>query len=796
MNFDSEGNLYFEDAQKIRKLTTDGQIVTLAGQGTMDIQGIGPATSAQLDHPEDVVVDANNNLYISDPGNHRVMEVYATNGRMIQYAGTEIQGDTQVTYARASHFNRPSGLAVRGVGSLYIADSLNHRVRSTVPVAYGAMMTSSYGAGNGTSGFSGDGGYSMAGQLNSPSGMAIDPTSSSQDYYIADTVNNRIRKVTGNTSNIMTYAGNGTAGYTGDGGSRAGAQLNAPRGVAVDSQGNVYIADTGNHVVRKVAKATGIITTFAGSGEQGYNGDGGQASSAQLSSPWDLAFDKYDNLYITDTGNHAIRRVDLNGSIMTVAGNGEAGFSGEGTSALTAKLNSPTGIFVTSKGEIYIADRDNNRVRKVVQQTIAKASASITSHITGNAQSVAVTVNTFGVVDGSAVTVQLVDGKGNAVADVKGTGSIANNSAVVNVTIPAAVNGGQYRFKVQVSGLAEEKRIDYRIKLFPADHADLHDLAVNGATIAGFAKDTLEYDVELPFGTIEAPTVTAASEAEDASAVVTPAVSLPGTTTIVVTAEDGTTTKTYHVNFTLALNPAKAITGFVFDGLSPTVEGTVDEATKTVAVTVPYGTDVTNISPTIVHTGATLSPENGVTQDFSSPVTYTVTAADGSTANYVVTVTIGDPSTNADLSNLTVDGITINDFASDTTTYDVVLPYGTTEVPIVDVTVHDKGKANAVVAPATDLPGTTMIVVTAEDGTTTKTYQLNFTVALNTAKEITGFRFDSFNPTVTGTVYEDARTITIIVPYGTDLTNLSPTIIHTGATLSPASGEAQDFLPQ
>ncbi|MGC5326006.1 S-layer homology domain-containing protein [Brevibacillus sp. SYSU BS000544] len=736
MDFDASGNIYFSDQLRIRKITTDAQIVTLAGSGSHDPAGRGPATSAQLNEPTDVAVDSSNNLFLSDSRNHRVMKV-PTDGLIMAYAGTEIAGYSQATWARNANFNTPTGLAVRGVSSLLISDTQSYRIRSTASGAYSGTIDS-FLVGNGTAGFSGDGGNILAAQLNEATGVAIDPSFSA--YFIADTANNRIRKVSGL---ITTFAGNGTTGLTGDGASATNAGLNAPRGVAADSKGNVYIADTGNHAIRKVAKATGIITTFAGTGAAGYSGDGGQAVSAELNSPWDVFVDKHDNLYIADTGNHTIRRIDQFGQIMTVAGDGAAGFGGDGGSALTAQLNGPTGVFVTYSGEIFIADRDNHLVRKVVQQTIAKVSSDKTEHIQGTAATVAVTVNTFGVANGKSATIQLLDSNGAEAAGVQGTNTISGNLTMINLSIPDTTAIGNYRIKVQVEDAAEEKYIGYSIKPPVSKDATLKDLTVGGVTVSDFASATENYDVVLPYGTTVVPAVVGVvNDTGKANAVVTPAPSLPGTTTIKVTAEDGVTTKTYKVNFTLAKNPAKAITSFTFGGLNPTVSGTIDETAKTVAVTVPYGTNITNLVPTIVFTGASISPNSDVQQDFTNPVTYTVTAEDGSKENYIVTVsTVPLTYTIASIGGQTLSELTVGYTSGSQETKTVTITrIGTGDLENLAVGVSDTDKFELVQPLEKTLnAGTpsTSFTIKAKDGLTEGTHTATISVSADKMTPVT-----------------------------------------------------------
>jgi sugar lactone lactonase YvrE len=218
-------------------------------------------------------------------------------------------------------------------------------------------------AGNGVLGYSGDGGPAASAEFSSPTGVAVD---SSGNLYIVDADNNRIRKVTASTGIITTVAGNGTAGYSGDGGAATSAELDTPFGVAVDASGNLYIVDVNNDRIRKVTASTGIITTVAGNGTWGYSGDGGTATSAELFSPFGVAVDASGNLYIADSGNNRIRKVTAStGIITTVAGNGTAGSTGDGGAASSAELSYPTGVVVDSLGNFYIADYNNNKVRTV-----------------------------------------------------------------------------------------------------------------------------------------------------------------------------------------------------------------------------------------------------------------------------------------------------------------------------------------------------------------------------------------------------------------------------------------------
>ena len=236
--------------------------------------------------------------------------------------------------------------------------------------AFGQTYTINTFAGNGTFGYSGDNGPATSAQLNQPWGVAVDAAG---NVYIADTVNNRIRKVANGV--ISTVAGNGTLGYSGDDGPATSAQLSWPAGVAVDSAGNLYVADQNNNRIRKVSN--GVITTVAGNGMPGYSGDNGPATSAKLYGPVGVAVDSAGNLYIADQPNNRIRKVS-NGVITTVAGNGpdlygNGGYSGDNGPATSARLNWPEGVAVDFAGNLFIADYRNNRIRKVSNGVITTA---------------------------------------------------------------------------------------------------------------------------------------------------------------------------------------------------------------------------------------------------------------------------------------------------------------------------------------------------------------------------------------------------------------------------------------
>jgi hypothetical protein len=276
--------------------------------------------------------------------------------------------------ASLADLNGSGGVDLGNSGQVYIADKYNERIR----IVNSSNIISTF-AGNGTSGFAGDGGAATSANFNAPTGVAVGHASGT--VFITDYFNNRVRAVTGGI--ITTFAGNGSAGFSGDGGLATSASLYYPYEVAVDNAGNVYICDRYNHRVRKVANGTNIITTIAGNGTAGFSGDGGAATSASLNYPSAVYVDALGSVYIADQENQRIRKV-TGGIISTVAGNGTAGFSGDGGAATSAQLYSPHGIFVDAAGSLYIADSDNNRVRKVSGGIITTIAGVGTAGYTGD----------------------------------------------------------------------------------------------------------------------------------------------------------------------------------------------------------------------------------------------------------------------------------------------------------------------------------------------------------------------------------------------------------------------------
>ena len=443
---DGSGNVYIADAgdNRVREVATantlggSARITTFAGAGAAGFAGDGAAANAaELNTPNAVAVDRSGNVYIVDLYNYRV-RVVSSSGVITTAIGNgalRFAGDGGPS--QSAQMSGLSGVAVSTSSGVFLSDTNNQRIRQI-----DSSGTISTIAGNGTPGFGGDGGPSASAQVSFPGAVATD---ASGNVYFSDTGNQRVRKIVNGV--ISTVAGNGTAGYSGDGSAATSATLNSPGGLAFDHAGNLYIADFSNNVVRKVSN--GIISTVAGSGLHAYAGDGGLATSAGLNSPLGLAVDASGNLYIADSGNHVVRIVSPGGIIKTFAGNGALGDSGDGGPAVNAVLANPYGVAVDATGNVYISDSGASRVRVVtpggVISTIAGTGSAGYSGDNGPAN-----VAQVGTVEGIAVDAQgdlyIADQGNNVVRMVQLVYPVPSVGAVVNAAsnLPGSVAPGEW----------------------------------------------------------------------------------------------------------------------------------------------------------------------------------------------------------------------------------------------------------------------------------------------------------------------------------------------------------------
>lgn len=411
-------------------LSTNNIITTVAGTGAYNgsLGDGGPATNAVLAKPRGLAGDQMGNILIA--GDFALIRKLDTNGTITSVAGNGQYGFSgdggPATNAQLYANNGLSGIVVDGFGNYFISDAGNYRVRK---VDTNGIITTVAGSGSGF--YSGDGGPATNAKVG-PEGIAVDGFG---NLFIADYINCRIRKVDTNGI-ITTVAGTGSNGFSGDGGPATNAALYLPMGVTVDGFGNLLVADTVNYRIRKV-DTNGIITTVVGTGFPGASGDGGSAVTATLYLPSHAIFDAFGNLYIADTQNSRIRKVDTNGIITTVAGKGPTGFSGDGGAATNAALYQPYDLALDANGNLYIADSQNNRIRKVgLAGSPVLQLNNVTTNRIGNYQ--VIITSPSGSVTSSIATLTFVFPP-----------SITNQPASITVT-----NGGSANFTVAASGTA------------------------------------------------------------------------------------------------------------------------------------------------------------------------------------------------------------------------------------------------------------------------------------------------------------------------------------------------------
>ena len=480
LKVDALGNVFVADTsnQRVREITPQGIITTVAGNGQLDLSGDnGPATKASVYQPFDVAVDPSGDLYISEASNFRIRVVVkgiiseiagggasfadgpATQAALISPAGivldgkgnliVAVSGTRQVrTISAAGSITTiagvsptvsfgedvpatsapllgPWGIALDASGNLYISDNNDSRVRQVNTQGLVTTVT-----GNGVFGNLGDNGPASAAELGSPQALAFDATG---NLFISSGDAQTVREIQKNGT-IVTYAGGNTGGFSGDNGPAIKAQLFKPWGLATDAAGNLYIADSGNNRIRRV-DTSGTITTYAGTGTAGFSGDNGPALQAELFSPLQLAFDAKGNLYISDSGNYRVRMITPAGVITTVAGNGAAGGAGDGGSALNAQLE-PWGIAVDSSANLYIANPE--RIRKVdvttrIITTIAGTGALGFSGDNGPATSAEM----------SGVTYLALDASGNLY--VTDAGNLRIRKLAITPVVQSVQNGATFQ---------------------------------------------------------------------------------------------------------------------------------------------------------------------------------------------------------------------------------------------------------------------------------------------------------------------------------------------------------------
>ncbi len=412
----------------------------------------GPATAAHLAYPNGVAIDHGGNVYIADKDNNRIRKVN-TSGIITTIAGTGVVGylgdGGLATNARLHH---PIGIAVDPAGNIYFTEWFNNVVRK---ISVGGVITTvagnGYGAGIGTGGYSGDGGPATDAELYQPTGIGLDAAG---NIYFSDNTNHCVRKV--NTMGIITtIAGNGTAGFGGDGGPATASQLSNPAFITIDNHGNIYIPDMGNARVRKI-NTSGIITTIAGNGTVGFSGDGGPATAAELRSPQGVVLDSMGNIYIND--HFRIRKIMAgSGIIMTIASNGIGGYSGDGGPAIAAEFQGMDELAFDNSGNLYTTDFANHRIRMLDHSDHVPSFTGGDARVLGICEDSVASLNSFlAVADsdaGQVITWSLVSGPHHGTATVSST--TVSTGSVVTPTgtsyTPATGYTGNDTFTVQVT---------------------------------------------------------------------------------------------------------------------------------------------------------------------------------------------------------------------------------------------------------------------------------------------------------------------------------------------------------
>ncbi|MCF6214528.1 MAG: hypothetical protein L3J45_10955, partial [Flavobacteriaceae bacterium] len=384
------------------------QVSTLAGSGTAGFAD-GTGSAAQFSSPNGIAIDASGTMYVADYGNHRIRKITPA-GVVTTLAGSGVAGFADGT-GTAAQFNTPYGVAIDASGNVYVADTGNNRIRKII-VSTGAVTTL---AGSGVAGFLN--GIGIGAKFSGPDGVAVDALGT---VYVADTGNQRIRKIIVSTGAVTTLAGSGVAGFAN--GTGIGAQFTNPRGIAVDASGTVYVADTDNQRIRKITVSTGAVTTLAGSSTSGFAD--GTGTAAQFYYPIGIVVDASGNVYIGDHQNQRIRKITAAGAVTTLAGSGTVGFAnGTGSSA---KFNTPHGLAIDASGTLYVADAGNNRIRKINMHDF---------NITGTPTTLNVGTN--------SVSLSLTDGNNTPVTQsftitVASTASSYTSTAVTSATVGTA----------------------------------------------------------------------------------------------------------------------------------------------------------------------------------------------------------------------------------------------------------------------------------------------------------------------------------------------------------------------
>lgn len=430
ISVDSRGNLYINDENRnlIRRIDgATGIITTIAGNGKNYYAGDGKKAGEVAMWPYKMAIDSRDNIFITEVNGLRIRRIDAATGIATTVAGTGEAPEPSGDGGPATEATvTPEGVAIDKDGNIFFTD-WQRRIRK-VSAATGVITH--FSGDSLEKGYRGDGGPANKALFDAPSDLTFDKEG---NLYVADAGNHAIRKINFVTGIITTVAGTGLFGFSEDGGLATATRLTWPTGIAVDTAGNLYIAESYNHRIRKVNATTGIITTVAGTGTKGYFGDGKPATEAWLDTPGDLSLDKKGNLYITDIYNNRVRKIDAaTGIISTISGNGATGFTGDGELATAASLHYPSDVAIANDGKIYIADMYNHRIRYICEK------ASLSSATTAGKNTIDPRHNNTAVFEENCVIhAMLKPGGANPVS------GIVYDSVWVNPAVPI-VNGQPY----------------------------------------------------------------------------------------------------------------------------------------------------------------------------------------------------------------------------------------------------------------------------------------------------------------------------------------------------------------
>lgn len=490
----ADGNLYVADSfnHVIRRITPAGEVTTLAGMALTSGSADGTATAARFNTPVGIAVDAAGNVYVADTGNHVIRRI-TPEGDVTTLAGTAGSPGSADGNGVDARLNTPFGVAVDAAGNVYVGDTGNYTIRKIT--AAGTVTTLAGTAGNAGSV---DGGAADA-RFHLPSDIATDGAG---NVFAADTGNNAIRRIS-QSGNVATLAGSTTIAGSDDG-SGAAARFSTPVGVAADASGNLYVADMGNHAVRKVTPA-GTVTTLAGMAGSTGSTDG-NGMEARFNMPAGVAADAAGNLYITDAGNHTIRKVSPAGTVTTLAGTAGSAGSADG-SGTAAKFDTPTGITVDAAGNLYVADTGNHTVRKLNPAgevtTLAGTPGSF-SAADGMGAAARFSLP-FGIAADAAGTLYVADLGNHAIRKIAPDGAVSTLAGSLEIAGSSDGNGAGAQFKTPV-GIA----VDATGNLVVADTGNhtIRAISPSGAvtTLAGvpgkggITLGTLPGGLEFPVG--------------------------------------------------------------------------------------------------------------------------------------------------------------------------------------------------------------------------------------------------------------------------------------------------------